>query len=254
MLRLRLPRMVPRRRLTILSGCLALLLAGTAGAQPRNEPELSGREAVLPVTEPAAIGEWLRRLVGRFRYDGMIQDGPCVDAETGTPRDSCRSVQGNSDCIGIGDGPGVQCVLKVTWPEIIRPGEMEVYQPAYLDPAMDLYGIDPGKSAVNYLVVNHKGLPEGGLGYIRGDTLKIKTNCVNRGVDTDLNQCRRILIIEARRDASIVYVWFGMGQEPSGIVDTYATLTLRHVAENEPQEKTAAGRVQRLGSSRRRGQ
>lgn len=195
-------------------GCGALLVAEATNAQPRSEPEVS-RTATLPVTDPSAIAEWLGRLVGKFKYDGAIED---------------EAISGSSDCVGIGDGPGVHCILNVTWidqyPVPYEEGK-DYHMVSYLDPAMELFGLDPGKSAISHLVVNNKGLPEQSFGFIKGDMATFKTRCVNTSVD---EPCFRVVIIDARRDSDLLWMWFGKtDNEYAGDISYYATMTLRRM-------------------------
>ncbi len=76
-------------------------------------------------------------------------------------------------------------MLNVVWQDIyhIQMGEGAVRSlpggESYLDPSMALFGVDPGKSAVNYLLVDSKGLAEGGRGSIVANTATFRTSCVN---------------------------------------------------------------------------
>jgi hypothetical protein len=178
-----------------------------------SEPEVPKFEAALPVTDPEAIAAWLTRLVGRFKWEGMIGD---------------EAVKGSSDCIGIGDGPGVQCILNVTWIDQYKPNPEENVDNvmiSYLDPAMELFGLDPLNSAINHLLVNNKGLPEGGLGFVKGNTAIFKTPCVNVPAG-----CFRVVVMDARPEANLMWMWFGkVDHMASGIFDFYAMMTLRRM-------------------------
>jgi hypothetical protein len=62
----------------IVMACALLLAAAatagnTASANPRHAATRPPREAARPVTEPAQIGAWLRRLAGRYRFDGSVE-------------------------------------------------------------------------------------------------------------------------------------------------------------------------------------
>jgi hypothetical protein len=154
--------------------CTALICSGTASAQP-HRPEESGAEP-LPNT---AMDVWLRRLVGMYKLEGAANMGGCLRAKGGS---DCSTVKGKVDCIAIGTGPGVQCILNATWMEVwgVPEGDPEVI--AYLDPAMMLLGLDPGRSSINMLLVNDKGLPEGTYGRIKGNTATFYSPCVNTPV------------------------------------------------------------------------
>lgn len=56
------------------------------------------------------LDAWLRRLPGRYRIKGQVILAP--DA----PLPQTGSVEGIADCSGIGDGPGVNCIINAKWP------------------------------------------------------------------------------------------------------------------------------------------
>jgi hypothetical protein len=222
----------------------AAVVCGRANAQPHAEPEIYFK-SIEPVTEPAQVEAWLRRLVGRFKYDGMIQMGDCAPLPPAgggpppPPSDLCQGITGKSDCITIGPGPGVQCVLNVTWRDIYQfdfeNGEAREIMASYLDPAMELYGLEPSTLTMSRLLVNNKGLAENGRGSIKGYTAKFKSPCVNTVVSRNAEECYRIVRIEAKPDATLLYMWFGLQLEPAA-ENTYAVMTLRRVT---PEEESA---------------
>ncbi|MEO8313476.1 MAG: hypothetical protein ABI645_01665 [Pseudomonadota bacterium] len=231
----------------------AALACGVAGAQPHAEPEIEFK-AALPVTEPAAIAEWLKRLRGRFKYDGMVQVGDCVMVPSAAggppppPTDNCQGIKGKSDCVGIGDGPGVQCILNVIWQDIFHvnyeDGTVTEVLVSYLDPAMELYGVDPRNSAVTRMMVDNKGRGENGSGFIKGDTAKFKSRCVSTVVSQTAEECFRIVRIEAKPDARLLYVWLGTQYEPASET-TFATMALRRVTTDEESAPTLKSAAQR---------
>lgn len=220
------------------------LVAGAVDAQPHAEPEINFT-TLQPITEPAQVEEWLHRLVGRFKYDGMVQMGNCVPVPAvdggplPPPSDLCQGVKGKSDCIAIGNGPGVQCVLNVTWQDIYQVdyenGAVNELMVSYLDPAMELYGVEPATLTIHRLMVNNKGLAEEGRGSIRGNTATFRSPCVNSVVSKTAESCSRIVRIEAKPDARLLYVWLGIQLEPAD-ENTYAVLSLRRV---KPEEESA---------------
>jgi hypothetical protein len=245
-----------------------MLIAGGAHAQPRPVVTSLSASDASPVTDPAAIAAWLRRLVGRYRFEGMVQvdyteqgtdpEYGCVDPETGNPRPFCKSIQGKGDCVAVGTGPGVQCVLAVEWQdiyEVLYPEDLVPGEPAppvgafnlpggvsYLDPAMALFGLDPGKSGINYLLVDNKGLPEGGLGFLAGDRATFKASCVNaailfngmkpppRGREPP-HICERTLRIDAKPEGKLVFMTIDI--EINGDRWTRYDMSLRHVTQDE---------------------
>lgn len=80
----------------------------------------------------------MARLVGRFRWEGVLDTRPLGGQADG--RDLLR-VQGMGDCVAVGQGPGVQCVLDVRWVEDWTPRGEPIAVPN-LNPAMSLYGLD----------------------------------------------------------------------------------------------------------------
>jgi hypothetical protein len=257
--------------LVLLSCCFMQLV----GAQPREAMKVDGR-LLQPVTEPAEMGAWLRRLVGKYRFEGMVQvvfemgsanpPYPCV-TDAGMPTDYCQGIKGKGDCVAVGDGPGVQCMLNVHWMDIYEvrfqqsdPDAQKVDASptgvfeipggvSSLNPAMSLHGLDPAHAGIEYLLVDQKGLPEGGLGFIKGNTATFRTRCVNEA--TLLNamkprkpsednpgaspwvKCERIVSIDARPDASIVHVTVDIeiNEEPF----TRQQMTLRREVPVESQ-------------------
>lgn len=260
---------------------LVLLFAPESGAQPRATTQ-SGGAMAQPVTGPAEMGEWLRRLVGKYRFEGMVQvvfgigsadpPYPCV-SDDGRATDYCQGIKGKGDCVAVGDGPGVQCMLNVYWIDIYETalqqadssGDKVDASPtgvfeipggvSNLDPSMSLFGLDPGRAGINYLLVDHKGIPEGGIGFINGNTATFRTRCVNepallnamkpqrpsadnpnaRSWDT----CEKVVYIDARPDASIVHLTVDIviNDDPF----TRQQMTLRR----EKPEESQAGESQR---------
>jgi hypothetical protein len=253
-----------------LLACTALLSSGRAGAQPRVEPKVE--DLATPTVAPDV---WLRRMVGRFQFEGLVEvvyyppeDGHRCGPLPPDPNDAqsdkppklpqpwCSGIKGMGDCVSIGKGPGVQCVLNVSWEdfyEVVTPEDLEPGEPAppvgvfnlpggvsYLDPAMALFGIDPGKPAINFLLVDSKGLPEGTLGLIKGNRATFKTPCVNAAVllaamkpappgTGTWRTCERTLYIDAKPDAKLVFMT--MDIEINDDLWTRLTFSLRRVAD-----------------------
>jgi hypothetical protein len=219
----------------------ALLASSGALAQPR-EPPPAWEDPSGPPTEPDV---WLKRLVGRYTFEGMVQIGDCAPlpsmgaAPPPLPKTSCTGIKGKGDCVGIGDGPGVQCVLNVAWQDLYQvnfdSGEVSAVPGAvsYLDPAMILFGLDPGNSAIQYLLVNNKGLPEGGPGFNFGNRATFLTRCVNEPVG-----CRREIRIDAKPESSLLHISIDVGGETSGVEATVSSvvMTLRRVPQMEAGE------------------
>lgn len=188
-----------------------LLASAAATAKPHEIPEWRD-----PSGPPTAADVWLRRLAGGYQVEGLVE----VRGKGGCPA-YCGGIKGKADCVAIGTGPGVQCVLNLAWTDIYEtdyeaggifnvPGGV-----SYLDPAMMLFGLDPGENAIRYLLVDNKGLPEGGPGSNAGNRATFRTTCVNApalfsAMNPDgepYRTCDRTIRFEAKPDASIVYLW-----------------------------------------------
>jgi hypothetical protein len=173
---------------------LALLSPDAVNAQARGpsssvpvQPGMDpGQVAAAHQAKLAELDVWLRRLAGQFQYDG-IKD----------PRK--ESARGLGHCVGIGTGPGVQCVVNLSWPSTNgRPGR------ATHEPAVTLYGIDTNAEGIRRLEVNSKGIPEDALGFLKGNMATFKPGCVNQ---PEVPPCRRFIRIEAAPDGKFIYIW-----------------------------------------------
>lgn len=244
------------RRTIALALPLVVFGIGTAAANPRAQPEAIPYD-IKPVTDPVAVGNWLRQLVGKYRFEGMVQIVytppssadplyPCV--KDGAPTDYCQSVKGKGDCVAIGTGPGVQCVLNVEWRDIYEIVNSSGLEPAgafnlpggvsYMNPSMSLFGLDPGTAGINHLLVDNKGLPEGGIGSVAGDRATFKTPCVNAPIlfnamkppprdreEGPPRTCERTIRIDAKPDAALLHMTVEISI--NDVIWTRQDLTLR---------------------------
>jgi hypothetical protein len=230
----------------------AAMLASTgASAQPR-EPAPAW---VDPAGPPTEMDVWLRRMVGRYTFDGLVHviaQGDCapLPPQGSAPpppfTPACQGVKGKGDCIGIGTGPGVQCVLNVMWQDMydvnFEGGTVSALPGAisYLDPAMALFGLDPGRASINYLLVDNKGLPEGGPGSSTGNRATFRTTCVNQAVG-----CHRTIRIEAKQDSKLVYMWIDVEIEDGGARERVSTIMLSMRRVSQPQAIETGGTQRR---------
>jgi len=226
----------------------ALLHGTDADAQARQQIQVE-----YQAEPPVEMDVWLRRLVGRFSFEGVVHvpsNGECGAHGASLITMPCQTIKGTGDCVSVGRGPGVQCMLNVSWHEIwtsvssltglvetgmdsftsdFVPGALP-----YLNPAMVQFGLDPRTAAINHLLVDHKGLAEGGLGSETGSRATFRTACVNQpGI---LGGCERIFRIEARADSRLLYMWIDVEKGPKGIGPPFSSimLTLRRVT---PEQK-----------------
>lgn len=187
---------------------LTLVLPGAAWAaspaatpQAAKEPETELSEVLVqgtrtkPERNLQVVIEWLRRLVGQFRYQGNVE----LRGPDGKPL-ARQNVSGKSDCVAFGLAPGVQCSVKVQWPEFKgADGAAVVGAVSTLQPAMILYGLDPDKRGIHFLQVDNKGVADGGVGLLLGDTLTTKAPC--EGIP---GNCQRTTKITAKEDGSLI--------------------------------------------------
>ncbi len=203
---------------------IAVMLApALAHADPRG---IAGPpEPLTPETIEARrvkLGEdmaaWLPRLVGRFSVEGVadfnggsgpqaVGGAPATDSgsleggevsaatDEGNPIDplKVKGAGGRADCVAIGKGPGVHCVINVTWvPEWTPQGEPVDGGEPFLAPAMKLFGLDPNTPLIVQLQLDTDGVAELESTTLKGSTVKwiYETRCES---DTHADaRCRRI--------------------------------------------------------------
>lgn len=177
--------------------CAAGLLLCSGAALPAEQPEELS-EVIVSGEKPSRRLEdllpWLRRLLGRYAFDGYVDLGG-----QGNPGDVLL-VRGSGECVGFGVAPGVQCEIDVRWPKVTGPaGEDIIGGISHLSPAMILYGVEPDERGIRYLQVDNRGLAEGATGLVTGDTAAFRTPCVDMA-----NDCHRVVRITAREDSEMV--------------------------------------------------
>lgn len=210
-----------RRPLIAMFACLGALVMERADAQSHAAPP-AAREKPDPEVEAARkeasrqlkvaeLDAWLRRLSGRFIYEGIYDPG-------------FQPARGEGDCIGVGNGPGVQCVIHVRWPEFTGDGILP------LAPAMFLYGLDPQAAQIRYLRVTSRSIAEEVRGSVSGSMATFKTGCVAAPV---YPPCRRIIRIEAKPGRRVLHMWddtellIDTGRGPDWVRRTGTMFTLR---------------------------
>lgn len=252
-----------RVALTGAGSALAVILlsaSGIAAARPHSVPKWKD-----PNGPPTEAEVWLQRLAGRYQFDGVIEvvfypDRQCAplppdpsQVENPPPpvEPFCRSVSGMGDCIAIGTGPGIQCILDLKWPDLYevrypepdtldgRTGVFEVPGGvANLSPSMALYGMDPGSSGLRFLLVDGKGIAKGTAGGQTGNRATFTTPCASSA--TLLNKmypdqidnrppqtCTETVRLDARPDSKVVFM--SVDYEVNDELFTRYELTLRRV-------------------------
>ncbi len=249
---------------------LTVQAADAAGRNPRDPPPATPVVTPEPVTSPGLIAMWLRRLAGQYRIEGSVfmlsrtfefraPDGEMREVEF-QPR--LESARGSGDCMAVGTGAGMHCIFDIAWQDqheiIMDPeqGPVGMFNlpggVAYLNPSMLLAGLDPGSKGITFLVVDNKGLPEGGSGSIAGDRATLRAPCVNapnlfqsmnpaaKFNDRLPQTCERITHIDAAADAAVVQLSISI--ELNEELVTLTRLTLRRT---QPGDAPADARRRR---------
>jgi hypothetical protein len=102
------------------------------------------------------IAIWLQRLGGRFRIEGTLDRGG-----------GRLPVAGMTDCVSVGQGPGMNCMIRLNAPNI----------DTNLNPGAFIPGIDLETPTVRYTSVDDTGVGVGATGSLWGDTAVFHTPC-----------------------------------------------------------------------------
>lgn len=230
-----------RTKVLVAAALLAASVLGACLAQAR--PHAPPPKWKNPMGEPGEPDLWLDRLKGRYRVDGMVEvvvahpdyenlrcaplpPAPGEDNPPPPPRPLCEGISGMVDCVAVGDGTGVQCILNAKWEDLYEivmeppPGEkagaFEVPGGvSNLAPSMALFGLEPYGEGIRFMLVDAKGLAEGSSSGVRGDRTSFRTPCVNTPAliskmrletleDRPLKTCERNIRIDARPGGKVV--------------------------------------------------
>lgn len=223
----------------VVAAALAASLLGPLVVEAR--PHAPPPKWKNPMGEPGEPDQWLERLKGRYRVDGFVEvavnhpdyeDLRCAPppprgGDSLPPRPLCEKISGMVDCVAVGDGSGVQCILSAKWNDLYEiwlegppsggPGGVwEVPGGAgNLSPSMALFGLEPYGKGMRFMLVDAKGLAEGAPGGVRGDRTSFRTPCVNtptllgkmrleRLDSRPLQTCERSIRIDARIGGKVV--------------------------------------------------
>lgn len=143
----------------------------TDGARVEQHSE-GGRSGELQAGSVAELDAWLGRLVGHFELRGTVTQAVSVGTRTN------RGFRGPMECQRIGSGPGTHCVMRTSWPPILRFGEgggagypenSEAYNA--LNPAVMIFAIDPGSRLLQLMLVDDHGIAEHWSGVLDDETV-----------------------------------------------------------------------------------
>ena len=228
---------------TLRSGICALLLA-VSGALPAADqgsprqplrpalPDQELDEAVVqgnrlkPTRDPQKIVNWLKLLVGKFRYEGGVE----IQVEADRAR---RQAQGSADCTAFGLAPGVHCEIHLFWPGVQGAGGVEIPGGApTLLPAMIQYGLNPDNIGIRFLLVDNKGLAHYGQGYLVNDTLTTTTPCSEAS-----GNCQRITRVTPSVDGQTVDMQFDIERDLQNV----ASYRFRLLRQDQAPEGAISG-------------
>jgi hypothetical protein len=218
-----------RNAATALLIAVALLVSAKVEAQAHgpSATEFLDETKVDSSTTHAAMfadmGTWLRKLAGRFRLSSAIDSerpGLVVD------------------CVGVGEGAGVQCVTG-------RGGNTPEGEVA--NASMQLFGVDPLALTISRLTVNGRGIAQHAQGKLKGDTLVFpRTNCVipeNIRSQLKIISCKEILKIRALTDGrELQFITETIrtrliGPPPKIITENFASIIwMKRVSQEEGME------------------
>lgn len=219
--------------------CLACACIGATAAD-RN-PRQSYRDIEYyvppPVTELRGLSEWLMRLADQYSVEGLGS----------VPPDRLFAVKGTADCASVGTGPGMHCIFNIHWLDQYEsaglyniPGGV-----SYLNPSMMLMGIGSSRRGLEFMLVDNKGLPEGGRASVAGDRATLRAPCVNapqlflamdpahRYAGRRPASCERIMRIDARPGSTVVHLAIDI--EINGELATQFQMTLRRGKMDYPR-------------------
>ncbi len=181
---------MPRTAHALLA-CGSLLACGVVHGQARGPSaeevhehgQKVGKEEVLDDTararKLAELNDWLHRLTGRFRIDGEVEfpGGP----PNGEGMQGGR-VRGIADCIGIGDGPGVHCMINATWPIFADPLPTTSDLLNAMQPAVLTIGLNLDPPGIQSLLVTDDSITQFWVGKLQENTAKSsrQTRCFDR--------------------------------------------------------------------------
>lgn len=120
--------------------------------------------------DPRVIIAWMQRLVGAFRYAGIVESN---SADRNTRQEE---VVGEGSCTPAGGEQAVLCEMRVA---TVRPsGSGGSADPGTkFNPAVVLFGFEPDELAIRSLFVDSEGIAEPALGLLVGDTLVSREPC-----------------------------------------------------------------------------
>lgn len=164
-----------------------LFFSAVVNAQPRGPSPLApGHSDKVEAADSDAaraakladLEAWLGRLRGRFHFEGVARALLALGEGCETGCWAIKEAHGIGECFGIGDGPGVHCIINVPWPRFFRQRVSSSSGPEIpwashnLGPATVLYGIDPDNLGIRFLLADGRSRATEAAGLLQGDTVK----------------------------------------------------------------------------------
>jgi hypothetical protein len=192
--------------------------AAFAGSAPIVDPASTSRSV-----DSAGRGEklselevWLQRLVGRFRIEGVAK--VFVAQSRICHAGSCyrhRHTQGDANCERVASGAGIHCAINIAQPKFLPSTTDEAYLPQvgdrwpgpFLDGAIILFGINPERLGIRFLLVDAKSIAYEAFGVLEGDSVTFKSGC---GTDPFSSSCQRLFWFRAKADDNRVEMTLDM--------------------------------------------
>lgn len=167
--------------------------------------------------DPGVIIAWMQRLVGTFRYIGIVES---ASADRNTRQEE---VVGEGSCAPAGGEQGVLCEMRVA---TVRPsGSGGSADPGTkFNPAVVLFGFEPDGLAIRSLFVDSEGMAEPALGLLVGDTLVSREPCA-----ATPGTCSRQVRITA--DPHGAFVTMHIAVESDGVRTTAYRFRLEKLAQ-----------------------
>ncbi len=125
----------------------------------------------------AELETWLTRLPGRFRIKGRIEK-TLYNPTTGEARLLGDDVTGIADCVSVGEGVAVKCILNASWPNIdidvadigSRPTDSESLKT--LQPGVLFLGLNLDPPGIRSMLVTDDSIAHTWAGRLTENTLR----------------------------------------------------------------------------------
>jgi hypothetical protein len=191
------------------------------------------------VSSPRQMQAWLKRLPGRYTYEGYVDmcgNGNAADR---------RPVKGKADCIAVSAAADVHCTVNVNWPPArkengapVRGGvsnlapaqflfSIEMPNDPYDPPFVYIRGEGANHWGIVFVQVDNNGMGEWASGVLVGDTFLSREPCVDIPGD-----CHKTTRITALPDSQEIF----MSVEVT--IDRQRVLRQAFTLEREPDLRT----------------